>query len=286
MKVKVALIQMSMGDNIDENVAKAVRLIESAAKKGANIICLPELFNTIYFPQDERADPSRYSESIPGKTSDAISKAAKNNKVIVISGSTFEKASAGGKTKFYNTSVVFDETGKLLGKYRKMHIPHDENFYEQNYFEKGDLGYQVFETRYGKIATLICYDQWFPEAARIVSLMGADIIFYPTAIGLVDGIEQDEGNWQDAWTTVQRGHAISNGVAVCATNRVGQEAKMNFWGGSFISSQFGTILAKGGDKEEVVMAEIDLSLGKNVKEGWRFFYNRRPGTYKKLTDER
>jgi agmatine deiminase len=172
---------------------------------------------------------------------------------------------------------------RLVGKYRKMHIPHDPNFFEQGYFAQGDLGFKVFETRYGKLATLICYDQWFPEAARIVSLMGADIIFYPTAIGLVDGVEQAEGDWQDAWTTVQRGHAIANGAAVAAVNRSGREGKMSFWGGSFVSTQFGTLIAKAGKGEEVVLAEVDTELGKEVREGWRFFHNRRPDAYKKIT---
>jgi agmatine deiminase len=179
--------------------------------------------------------------------------------------------------------VVFDEKGKMLGRYRKMHIPHDPNFYEQSYFTPGD-GYRVFTTKHGRIAVLICYDQWYPEAARISALMGADILFYPTAIGLVEGVAQDEGDWQDAWTTVQRGHAIANGVAVAAVNRVGREGQMTFWGGSFVSSQFGTLLAKGGAKDELVLAKVDIGLGKRVREGWRFFHNRRPETYSRLLE--
>ena len=179
--------------------------------------------------------------------------------------------------------MVFDEKGRFLGKYRKMHIPHDQSFFEQNYFEKGDLGYRVFNTKFGKIAVLICYDQWFPEAARIVSLMEADMIFYPTAIGTVDGLEQGEGNWQQAWEGVQRGHAIANGAVVAGVNRVGKEGKTKFWGGSFVYSQFGTLLARGNDAEGIVMAEIDTELGKNVKAGWRFFQNRRPESYGRLT---
>ena len=280
MKVTLGLVQMAMSDDPADNLAKAVRRIEVSASQGADIVALPELFTSPYFPQEEKADAERYAQTIPGDASAALSKAAKENDVVVVGGSIFERD---GKS-FYNTSMVFDEKGKLLGKYRKMHVPHDPKFYEQHYFRPGDLGYKVFDTKYGKIATLICYDQWFPEAARIVSLMGAEIIFYPTAIGLVHGIEQSEGSWQEAWTTVQRGHAIANGVAVAAINRIGREGIMRFWGGSFVSSQFGTLLARGGDKEQIVMAQIDLSLGKDVKEGWRFFHNRRPESYGKLSE--
>ena len=278
MKVKLGLVQMAMHEGLDANLEKALGLIDSAAMKGANIVCLPELFASPYFPQIEKADAERFADEIPGRSTDALSDSAKENKVVIVGGSIFEND--GGK--FYNTTPVFDDKGNILGKYRKMHIPHDPNFFEQSYFRPGDLGFQVFETRYGKLGTLICYDQWFPEAARINALMGADIIFYPTAIGTVDGVDQEEGNWQNAWMGVQAGHAISNGVAVAAVNRVGREGSMKFWGGSFVSSQFGTILAKGSDKEEIIIAEVDLSLGEKVKDGWGFFRNRRPETYKKL----
>jgi predicted amidohydrolase len=282
MKVTLGLIQMSMAADAAENRKRALDGIREAAQKGAKIICLPELFTAPYFPQDEKADAEAYAETIPGETTVQLSKAAKENKVVMIAGSIYERQ---GK-KFYNTAAVFDETGKMLGAYRKMHIPHDPLFYEQNYFAPGDSGYKVFATRYGKIAALICYDQWFPEAARIVSLMGADIIFYPTAIGLVDGVEQSEGSWQDAWETVQRGQAIANGVVVAAVNRAGREKSMSFWGGSFVSSQFGTVLKRGGERAEIITAEVDLSLGRDVKEGWGFFRNRRPDTYAKLAEKR
>jgi len=281
MKVTLGLVQMSMAADAAENRKKALEGIRAAAQKGAKIICLPELFTAPYFPQDEKSDAEAYAETIPGETMAQLSKAARENKVVIVAGSIYERS---GK-EFYNTAAVFDETGKMLGAYRKTHIPHDPLFYEQNYFSPGDSGYKVFDTRYGKIAVLICYDQWFPEAARIVSLMGADMIFYPTAIGTVDGVEQSEGNWQDAWETVQRGHAIANGVAVAAVNRAGREKSMKFWGGSFVSSQFGTLLKKGSDRDEIVIAEVDLSLGKEVREGWRFFYNRRPETYNKLVEK-
>ncbi|HSB47873.1 MAG TPA: carbon-nitrogen hydrolase [Candidatus Bilamarchaeum sp.] len=279
--MKIALAQFAMDALPEKNLKKALDMIKKAAASGAKVVCLPEVFTSPYFPQEEKAEAERFAEPVPGPSSDALSKAARENRIIVVGGSVFEKD---GK-KFYNTSFVIDENGKLLGKYRKIHIPHDPSFYEQNYFEKGDLGYKVFNTSAGKIAVMICYDQWFPEAARSVALLGADMVFYPTAIGLVEGVEQAEGNWQDAWTSVQVGHAIANCMVVAGVNRVGREGKMKFWGGSFVSSQFGTILAKGSDNEELVVAEVDISLGKKVREGWRFFYNRRPETYGKLVEK-
>ncbi len=285
-KVTIALIQMKMDADPTKNREKAIARIKEAAKKGANIVALPEIFTSPYFPQDEKADAGKYAETIPGPTSDALARAARENKVVVVGGSIFEKDVKGGKARYFNTTAVFDETGKLLGTYRKLHIPHDPQFYEQNYFEAGDLGFKVFETRYGKLGTLICYDQWFPEAARTLALMDADIIFYPTAIGFVDGVEQTEGKWQDAWTTIQRGHAIANNVIVAAINRVGREKAMEFWGGSFVCSQFGTVLGLGKDKEEIVIATVDLDLKKNVREGWRFFYGRRPELYGKIVEKK
>ncbi len=283
MKVTLGLVQMAMSDDAAANTEKAVEGIAKAAEKGADIVCLPELFNAPYFPQDEKAEAAeKYAESIPGDTTEIMAGAAKDSGVVLVAGSIYEKAGR----KFYNTSVVFGEDGKALGSYRKMHIPHDPLFYEQNYFSPGDGGFRVFDTSFGRIAVLICYDQWFPEAARIVSLMGADIIFYPTAIGGVEGVEQAEGDWHDAWETVQRGHAIANGVAVAAVNRCGIEREMGFWGGSFVGSQFGTVLKRAGDKEETILAEVETDLGREVREGWRFFHNRRPDTYAKITERR
>lgn len=279
-EVVVGLIQMSMGADARENLGKAVERIGEAAGKGAQIVCLPELFRSPYFPREEKSGMG-YAEQVPGETGEALSEAAKRNKVVVVGGSVFEKD--GGN--FFNTSMVFSECGKLLGRYRKMHIPHDQNFFEQNYFKQGDLGYKVFKTSFGRVGVLVCYDQWFPEAARINALMGADIVFCPTAIGWVKGVEQVEGDWQEAWVTVQRGHAIANGIIVATVNRVGSEGNTTFWGGSFVCDAFGKIVAKGGLKEEVVVAEVDLEHGKDVREGWRFFYNRRPGTYKKIIEE-
>jgi len=278
--IVLGLIQMSMSSDSEENGRKAIRMIQEAAERGAQIVCLPELFTTLYFPREEKIDASGLAETIPGKTTEILSKAAKEKNVVVVGGSIFEKE--GGK--FYNTSVVFDERGRIIGKYRKVHIPHDPFFYEKDYFEESRDGFKVFHTKYGAIGILICYDQWFPEAARINALMGADVIFYPTAIGVPDGNAQEEGNWQEAWTVVQRGHAVANSVVVAAVNRTGKEGNMNFFGGSFVSDQFGKILSEGGGKEKIIIAEIDLNLSKQVREGWRFFHNRRPESYKKLIE--
>ncbi len=281
-EVTLGLIQMSMNESANENLERAIKKIELAAKRGAQIVCLPELFTSPYFPQEEKADVAEYAEKIPGATTKALSEAAKDNFVVIVAGSVFEKS---GK-KFYNTTMVFDESGKMLGKYRKIHIPHDPNFYEQHYFAPGDSGYKVFKTGHGKLGTLICYDQWFPEAARVNALMGAEIIFYPTAIGWSKDIEQTEGSWQETWEAVQRGHAIANSCIVATVNRVGTENDMTFWGGSFVYDQFGKLLAHGSVREEIVIARCDLELGKQVREGWRFFYNRRPETYKKIVEKR
>ena len=278
-KITIGLVQMAMSEDMDKNLQSAVAKISLAAKKGAQIVCLPELFTAPYFPR-ERECRSDYSEKIPGKTTRALSDAAKENSVVLVGGSIFEKA----KTGRYNTSMIFDENGVLAGKYRKIHVPQDENFYEKDYFAPGDLGYCVADTAYCKIGVLICYDQWYPEAARTLALMGAEIIFYPTAIGTVKGIAQAEGPWQEAWENVQRGHAIANGVAIAAANRAGTEAGMSFWGGSFVCNAFGKTLARGGAGEELVVSTIDLEHGRAVREGWRFFHNRRPDTYGKLVE--
>ena len=277
----IGLVQMGMTADKGKNMEKALKMISEAANKGAKIVCLPELFNSVYFPQQEKVDAkSELAESIPGSTTETLSEAAKENSISLIGGSICERDGR----KLFNTSLVFDERGKIVCKYRKMHIPHDQEFYEQNYFEKGDLGYKVIKTNGVKVGVMICYDQWFPEAARANALMGADMVFYPTAIGLVEGVEQTEGNWQEAWENVQRGHAIANGMIVSAVNRVGKEDKMKFWGGSFVIDQFGKTLARAGNSEEVLIVKCDLGLGRRVKEGWRFFYNRRPGSYQKLVE--
>lgn len=274
--VTLGLVQMSMSEDKEENYSKALGMIEESASKGAQIVCLPELFTTKYFPQTENSKLK--PEPIPGPTSKFLSAAARKNHVILIGGSIFELA---GRKK-YNTSIVFDENGRMLGKYRKVHIPQDESFYEQDYFSSGER-YPTFKTSRGRIGSLICFDQWYPEAARIERLEGAQVLFYPTAIGTVDTIEQVEGDWQQAWEAVQRGHAISNSMIVSAVNRVGREGEMKFWGGSFVYDQFGKLLARAGSSEEVLAVECDLSLGETVEKGWGFMRNRQPNTYSKIS---
>ncbi len=278
--VTLGLIQMSMSVDRQENLSKSLRMIQEAARKGADIVCLPELFATQYFPQTKKSTIK--PERIPGPTSNLLSKAAKKNKVVIVGGSIFEQE---GK-KAYNTSIVLDQKGSLLGRYRKVHIPEDESYYEQDYFSHGN-SYRVFKTTFANIGVLICFDQWYPEPARIMRLSGADIIFYPTAIGTSLKIEQTEGDWHEAWESVQKGHAIANSVLVAAVNRVGKESDVRFWGGSFVYDQFGKLLARGDSaKEEVIIVECDLNLGKQVEDGWGFLRNRKPKTYSKLVENR
>ena len=280
--VTVALIQTSASEDTAENVKKTARRIEAAAKKGAQIICLQELYRTKYFPQFEKRDFAGLAETVPGESTGVFSALAKKTGTVIIA-PIFEKTQTG---KFYNSAVVIDADGKMLGVYRKTHVPHDPLFYEQSYFEPGDTGYRVFETRYAKVAVLICYDQWFPEAARINALMGAEIIFYPTAIGTVKGEDSSDGDWHDAWETVQRAHAIANGVHVAAVNRVGEEGQLQFWGGSFVCDSFGVMLKEAsGKEEETLVVKVDLSKNKRVQEGWGFLRNRRPETYGRLVED-
>lgn len=284
--VKLGLVQMEMAISIEDNLSKAVKGIAKAAKRGANIICLPELFTTRYFAQYEGNDLSdeqkgAFLERIPGRVTDALCKIALDHGVVVIAGSIYERADG----RLFNTSVVIDSDGALLGTYRKTHIPHDENFYEQHYFEPGNTGFKVFDTKFGKVSVLICYDQWFPEAARACALLGAEIIFYPTAIGLSDGNGQKEGDWQKAWENVMRGHAIANSVVVAGINRCGKEDKMTFWGGSFVVDAFGRTLKRAWTKETIVVQDVDLDHGAEIREGWGFFRNRRPECYSKLVEK-
>lgn len=277
MQVKIGLVQMRMSANRAANLDKAARMVAEAAAEGADMVCLPELFDSLYFPQDETSDVR--PEPIPNRASEELSRIARENKVVLVGGSLFEEH----KGRHYNTSLVFDEDGLEKGRYRKVHIPQDPSFYEQDYFDPG-ASYSVFQTRSGtKISVLICFDQWYPEPARISRLMGAQIIFYPTAIGTVRGVRQVEGSWQEAWETVQRGHAISNSVIVAAVNRVGVEKDMRFWGGSFVCNQFGKVLVRGGSREQTLVATCDLELGEDIERGWGFMRNRRPETYKRLT---
>jgi agmatine deiminase len=278
--VTVALIQTTVSDSTAENMAKTQRKIIQAAEKGAQIVCLQELYRTRYFPQQENVDAAPLAETIPGPSTQAFSVLAKKYRIVIIA-PLFEKDANG---KFYNTAAVIGSDGEILGTYRKVHIPYDPYFYEKNYFAPGEEAYSVYDTAFGKIGVLICYDQWFPEPARINALAGAEIIFYPTAIGYVKGYASEDGDWHDAWRTVQRAHAIANGVHVAAVNRVGEEGELEFWGGSFVCDSFGKIIAEASaTKEEILFAEVDLSKNKRIQEGWGFLRNRRPDTYLPLT---
>jgi agmatine deiminase len=263
-------------------MAKTAEKIEEAVKKGAQIVCLQELYRTRYFPQEENKDVAALSEVIPGESTNLFSKLAKKHRIVIVA-PLFEKAKNG---KFYNTAVVVGSNGQILGTYRKAHIPQDPYFYEKDYFAEGDTDYGIFETEFARIGVLICYDQWFPEPARINALEGAEIIFYPTAIGYVKGHTSEDGDWHDAWRTVQRAHAISNGIHVAAVNRVGEEGELEFWGGSFVCDSFGKVLNEAStSKEEIVIAKIDLSKNKKIQDGWGFLRNRRPDTYNPLVKD-
>jgi agmatine deiminase len=274
--INVGLIQSTVSADIKVNLQKTLRMVEEAAKKGAQIICLQELYNARYFPQNETADAEKFAETIPGESTNAFSRLAKKHKIVIIV-PLFEKHPNG---KYYNSAVVIDSDGKLMDTYHKVHIPQDPLFYEKNYFEAGDLGYKVYKTTYANIGVLICYDQWFPEAARINVLKGADIIFYPTAIGWIKGHTSTDGDWHEAWKTIQRSHAIANGVHVAAVNRVGEEDELAFWGGSFVCDAFGEILKEASnDAEEILVVKVDLSKNISIRDGWGFLRNRRPDTY-------
>lgn len=274
--IHIGAVQSTVGKDMNANLAKTILLVRKAAKAGAKIICLQELYRTVYFPQYKKSAFDAYSETIPGESTNIFSKLAKELGVIIIV-PLFEKASDG---HYYNSAVVIDQTGKLLDTYHKIHIPQDERFYEKNYFKEGQSGYKIYKTKFATFAVLICYDQWFPEAARMATLAGADIIFYPTAIGNVVGYNSPDGDWHDAWETVMRGHAIANGVHIVAVNRVGREDKLKFWGQSFIADSFGKVLKRGSaSKEEVVVAKLDLAHNKRIRDGWGFFRNRRTDTY-------
>jgi agmatine deiminase len=270
---------MRMVQDRQKNLRNASRLIGAAARAGAQIVSLPELFDVPYFPQEEES--AIKPERIPSEATDTLSAAAKDNEVVLVGGSLYEWH----RGRAYNTATVYDERGKLLGAYRKVHLPQDPGFYEQDYFTPGKE-YRVFDTRFGKIGVLICFDQWYPEAARANKLLGADFLFYPTAIGTVQGVEQTEGSWKDAWETVQRGHAIANSIVVAAVNRVGVEKDTTFWGGSFVSDQFGKVLGRAGSQEQVLVVGCNVELGKDIERGWGFLRNRRPSTYRRLVVSR
>ncbi|HVP41806.1 MAG TPA: carbon-nitrogen hydrolase [Terriglobales bacterium] len=292
-RFKVGLIQMSCGPDPDENLRRACDFVRDAAGRGAHIVCLPELFRTQYFCQREDAALFDLAEPIPGPTTQAMAELARQAKVAVIA-SVFEKRARG---VYHNTAAVLDSDGTLKGLYRKMHIPDDPLYYEKFYFTPGDLGFKVFDTQITRLGTLVCWDQWYPEGARLTALQGANVLFYPTAIGWHPGEKQEFGKAQhDAWRTIQRAHAIANGVYVAVVNRVGHETGnirgqsapgegLDFWGGSFLCDAFGTVIAEGShDKEEVLVGEVDLKKLEEVRRNWPFLRDRRVDAYAPITN--
>ncbi|OLC94101.1 MAG: peptidyl-arginine deiminase [Thaumarchaeota archaeon 13_1_40CM_3_38_6] len=273
--VTIGLVQTRVSDNISQNMERTVAKIREAANKGAQIICLQELYRTKYFPTDEKTDATRLAETIPGETTLTLSSLAKELSVVIIA-PIFEVDSG----KHYNTAVVIGADGTIMGSYRKMHIPHDPFFYEKSYFEVGDSGYQIFRTPHLSFGVLICYDQWFPEAARTLALQGADVIFYPSAIGYLEDDPLSQEDWHSAWENIQRSHAIANGIHVASVNRVGAEGKIRFWGASFVCDAFGRMIKRASlEDEEVVVAKLDISQNKRIQDGWGFLRNRLPATY-------
>lgn len=284
---RVALIQMRCSTDPDDNLRRALGMLREAARKGAQVACLPELFRTQYFCQAE--DPARFdlAEPIPGPTTEALAAEAREAGMVVV-GSIFEKRAAG---VYHNTAVVLDADGAFLGRYRKMHIPDDPLYYEKYYFTPGDLGFPSFSTRFARVGALVCWDQWYPEAARLTALKGAEILFYPTAIGWHPAEKAEFGAAQaTAWETIQRSHAIANGVYVAAVNRTGHEGPptgaggLQFWGGSFLADPFGRIVARASqDHEEVLIAECDPRLQEETRRNWPFLRDRRIDAYAPIT---
>src|SRR5438309_3947667 len=288
----IGLIQMRMEEDVNANLAKAQAMLEKAAKQGVQVACLPELFRSPYFCKTE--DPAVFdlAESIPGQTTETIAAIARQHGMVIVA-SLFERRTAG---MYHNTSVVFDADGRQVGMYRKMHIPDDPLYYEKYYFTPGDLGFKAFDTQFGRLGTLVCWDQWYPEGARLTALQGAHILFYPTAIGWHPAEKQQYGAAQhDAWRTIQRAHAIANGVFVAVVNRVGHEtgnicgnsapgAGLEFWGASFICDPFGVVLAEAShNKEEILIGEIDATKMEEVRRNWPFLRDRRIDSYGAIT---
>jgi len=291
-KYKVGLVQMSMGPDPEANLAAAVSRIEEAARLGANIVCLPELFRAQYFCQREDLRLFDLAEPIPGPTTAKLADVARKARVSIIA-SLFERRAAG---LYHNTAVTLNADGAIAGVYRKMHIPDDPLYYEKYYFTPGDLGFQAVDTAFGRVGTLVCWDQWYPEGARLTALQGAEVLFYPTAIGWHPAEKEEFGAAQyDAWQTIQRAHAIANGVYVAGVNRVGVEhgdvmgnradgPGLEFWGGSFLADPFGRIIAKAShDKEEILIGEIDLALMEDTRRNWPFLRDRRIDAYAPIT---
>jgi N-carbamoylputrescine amidase len=291
-KFTVALVQMRMGADPEVNFSSALDRIREAARLGAQIVCLPELFRTQYFCQREELALFDLSEEIPGPSTEKLAQVAREAHVAIVA-SLFERRAPG---LYHNTAVTLNADGQIAGIYRKMHIPDDPLYYEKYYFTPGDLGFQAVDTAAGRVGTLVCWDQWYPEAARLTALQGAEVLFYPTAIGWHPAEKDEFGAAQfDAWRTIQRSHAIANGVYVAAVNRVGQEqgevlgnraagAGLEFWGGSFLADPFGRIIAKAGhDTEEIVLGGIDRALIEETRRNWPFLRDRRVDAYGGIT---
>jgi N-carbamoylputrescine amidase len=279
---RVGLVQMAMSADPAANVDRAVAGVRDAAKAGAQVVCLPEMYRTPYFCQREDAALFDLAETVPGPSTEAFARAAKDSGVAVVV-PIFEKRATG---LYHNSAAVIDSTGELLGLYRKMHIPDDPAFYEKFYFTPGDLGFRAFDTKAGRIGTLICWDQWYPEGARLTALKGAAVLFYPTAIGWHPHEKEQYGtNQREAWRTIQRSHAIANGVYVAVVNRVGHEIPpeggpgLEFWGSSFVADPFGVVIAEAGQGEEVIVAEVDLARMEDVRRNWPFLRDRRIDAY-------
>jgi N-carbamoylputrescine amidase len=283
--VKIGLIQTACSPDPDANLKKTLALAERAARRGAQIICTQELFRSQYFCQSEDYENFKLAEPVPGPTTDAFCKFAKKHQVVVIA-SIFEKRAAG---VYHNTAAIIDADGSLLGRYRKMHIPDDPLYYEKFYFTPGDLGFRSWQTKYGNIGVLICWDQWYPEAARLTALQGAQILFYPTAIGWHPGEKKKYGERQhNAWETIQRSHAIANGCYVAVANRIGHEKLagrgIEFWGQSFVAGTSGEILAKAGAvQEKILIVPVDLAAVDDTRTHWPFLRDRRIDAYGNLT---
>jgi len=276
----IGLVQMRMSSDPALNVRKAIRMVETLAARGAQVVCLPELFRSRYFPQTEQKSNFRLAESVPGPTTDVFCAVARRSGVVIVL-PLFERASA---RHYHNAAVVVDADGSLAGVYRKMHVPNEPRYRERFYFAPGDLGFGVHQTRYGRIGVLICWDQWFPEAARLSALGGAQILFYPTAIGSgpSESKREVEGD-RASWELIQRSHAVANGIYVAAVNRVGREGKIWFWGNSFVCGPGGEILTHpAGRKEEILLAPCDLSKIGERRRHWPFFRDRRVDAYRPI----
>ena len=277
--VQIGLIQMKCEEDVQNNLNRVQNYIKESAKQGAKVICLQELFYSKYFCQTEDHQNFELSEPIPGPIVEKLQKLAESLNIVLIA-PVFEKRTEG---IYHNSAVVIDADGSMVGTYRKMHIPDDPCFYEKFYFTPGDLGFKTFSTKYGKIGVLICWDQWFPEAARLCALSGAQILFYPTAIGFQEIDAEFAKKQHAAWETIQRSHAIANGLFVASVNRVGQEDAISFWGQSFVSDPFGEIIAKASsDSNQILLTECDFSQNEETRQNWPFFRDRRIDSYSPL----